>query len=97
MSPAPDPPDFLSRYPMREGSDYAQQTLSVNLIDDTTIDELMRIVCYGQDIYDDFSVELDEYAGLQLGLGRDENPAVPKMVDPAHSQASILILDNDST
>ena len=93
MPPAPDPPDFLSRYPMREGSDYAQQTLSVNL----TIDELMRIVCYRQDIYDDLSVELDEYTGLQLVLGRDENPAVPKMVDPAHSQASIVILDNDST
>ena len=93
MSPAPDPPDFLSLYPMREGSDYAQQIPSVNL----TIDELMRSVCYGQELYDDISVELDEYIGLQLVLGRDENPAVPKMVDPAHSQASIVILDNDST
>ena len=81
---------------MREGSDYAQQTLQVNRINNTQINELTRIMCYNQTVYDDGSVELDEYIGLTLGLGEDTNPAVPKMVDPDYSQASILILDNDS-
>ena len=49
---------------MSEGSDYAQQTRTVNAIDD--IVKLRRIVCYNQTIYDDSHVELDEYAGLTL-------------------------------
>ncbi|CAI8047961.1 hypothetical protein GBAR_LOCUS26512, partial [Geodia barretti] len=64
----PDIPDFLSRYGMIEGSDYVQQTSAVNAIDDTLISEIRRIVCYNQTIYDDQHVELDEYAGLTLGI-----------------------------
>ena len=59
---APDPADFLSRYLMSEGTDYAQQTRTVNAIDDI---KLRRIVCYNQSIYDDLIVELDEYSGLR--------------------------------
>ena len=35
--PAPDTPNFLSQYQMIEGSDYAQQTVVINAIDDTLI------------------------------------------------------------
>ena len=55
---------------MIEGTDYAQQTSAVNAIDDI---KLMRIVCYNQTIYDDSHVELDEYAGLTLGVRHNYN------------------------
>ena len=88
---APDLPDFLSRYLMIEGSDYTQQTRSVNAIDD--IVKLRRIVCYNQTIYDDSRVELDEYAGLTLDVGNYQPLTHSKDM---YDQASILILDNDS-
>ena len=91
--PAPDPPDFLSRYHMIEGSDYTQQTLYANAIDDSSISEEQRIVCYNQTIFNDQRVELDEYAGLTLGV----RPATIRTeVEPMRADASILILDNDS-
>ena len=96
FSPAPDPPDFLSRYAMIEGSDYAQQPHAVNIIDDTVITELMRIVCYSQPIYDDLRLELDEYAGLSLGVKDNELTTVLTTVQPMYDQASILIVDDDS-
>ena len=96
LFPAPDPPDFLSRYAMIEGSDYAQQTSAVNAIDDTLITELMRIVCYSQPIYDDLRLELDEFAGLSLGVKDNELTTVLTTVQPLYDQASILIVDNDS-
>ena len=34
---APDEPNFLSIYPMADGTDYAKQTPRVNVIDDTFI------------------------------------------------------------
>ena len=52
---------------MIEGTDYSQQTRTVNAIGD--IVKLRRIVCYNQTIYDDSRVELDEYAGLTLKVG----------------------------
>ena len=58
---APDSPNFLSMYPMASGTDYAEQTLSVNDTDDQVISELMRRVCYNQSIYDDSLVEGSEY------------------------------------
>ena len=36
---ASDSPNFLSMYPMASGTDYAEQTLSVNGIDDQVISE----------------------------------------------------------
>ena len=96
---APDEPNFLSQYPMAEGTDFAQQTRVVNVIDDIIITELRRIICYNQPIYDDPCLEPDEYAGLTLGV-IDENDfdrtTVLTEVEPLYDQASILILDNDS-
>ena len=93
---APDPPNFLSRYLMSEGSDYAQQTDAVNAIDDILISELMRIVCFNQTIYDDPNVELDEYAGLTLGVRDNSLTTIQTNVNPMYGQAAILVIDNDS-
>lgn len=81
---------------MMEGTDYAQQTRFVNVIDDVIISELRRIVCYSQPIYDDLRLELDEFAGLTLGVNEGASTTVLTNVQPAYDQASILILDNDS-
>ena len=81
---------------MIEGSDYAQQTSAVNVIDDTLITELMRIVCYSQPIYDDLRLELDEFVGLSLGVKDNELTTVLTTVQPMYDQTSILIVDNDS-
>ena len=53
---------------MEEGTDFAQQTNTVNDIDDILIREENRIICYLQPIYEDLSLEQDEYAGLSLGV-----------------------------
>ena len=95
LFPAPDEPNFLSQYPMEEGTDFVQQTQFVNAIDDVTITELMRIVCYNQPIYEDLRLELDEYAGLTLGVYQ-VGTTVITLVRPMYDQASILIVDNDS-
>ena len=87
-------PNFLGLYSMAPGTDYAQQTLAVNTIDDETITELMRIVCYDQPIYEDLCVEGDEWLGLTLGV--DRASSVLTNVRPMYDQAVILILDNDS-
>ena len=81
---------------MMDGSDYAQQTIGINAIDDILIRELMRIVCYNQSIYNDLRVELDEYAGLTLGVRENQFTTVLTLVKPMYDQASILILDDDS-
>ena len=81
---------------MMDGTDYAQQTRYTNLIDDIIIRQEMRVVCYNQSIYDDLRVELDEYAGLTLGVWDNRFTTVLTLVEPMYDQASILILDNDS-
>ena len=91
----PDAPDFLSQYPMAEITDFAQQTQFVNAIDDVTITELMRIVCYNQPIYEDLRLELDEYTGLTLGVNQ-VGTTVLTLVRSMYDEASILIVDNDS-
>ena len=78
---------------MSEGSDYAQQTYAVNIIDDILISELKRVICYNQSIYDDLIMELDEYSGLTLGVRDNLFNTVIKL---HYDQAAILILDNDS-
>ena len=55
----------------------------------------MRVVCYNQPIYEDMHVELEEYAGLTLGV-IDILTTVVTIVQPMYDQASILIVDNDS-
>ena len=82
---------------MIEGSDYAQHTSAVNAIDDTLISEIRRIVCYNQTIYDDQRVELDEYAGLTLGIQDNRlTTIIITLVKPEYDQAAIFIIDNDS-
>ena len=77
---------------MSDGSDYAQQTIAINAIDDETITELMRIVCYNQSIYDDIRLEDDEWLGLTLSVDRT---SVRTNIRPMYDQAAILIQDND--
>ena len=80
---------------MAEGTDYAQQT---RVIDDTFITQEMRVLCYNQPIYDDMHVELDEYAGLTLGVIDNDNvlTTIPTRMEPMYAQVSMLIVDNDS-
>ena len=98
-STAPDEPDFLSQYRMREGTDFAQQTRVINVIDDIIITETRRIICYNQPIYDDPCLEPDEYAGLTLGVIDDndfDRTTVLTEVEPFCDHIAILIVDNDS-
>ena len=79
-------------------TDYAQQTIGTNAIDDETIrenypNELRRIVCYDQPIYDDECLEEDEWLGLTLGV---DDATVLTVFQPMYDQAAILIQDNDS-
>ena len=85
-------PNFLGIYSLASMTDYAQQTVAVNAIDDETITELMRIVCYDQPIYEDMHPEGDEWLGLTLGVDRS---SVLTNVQPMYDQAAILIQDND--
>ena len=83
-----------------DGSDYAQQTVFNNAIDDERIGEnalvteLIRIVCYDQPIYDDSCLEADEWLGLTLGV--DNMSSIRTDVKPMYDQASIVIQDQDS-
>ena len=79
---------------MLSGTDYAQQTRA---IDDETIrendfNEIRRIVCYNQSIYDDIRLEDDEWLGLTLSVDR---ASVLTNVRPMYDQAAIMIQDND--
>ena len=47
---------------MVEGTDFAQQTRAVNVIDGIKITEEKRLICYNQPIYYDSCLEPDEYA-----------------------------------
>ena len=89
---------------MAEGTDFAQQTRAVNVIDDIIITEERRLICYSQPIYDDPCLEPDEYAGLTLQVidydtyyyPYNGQTTVIAMVEPLCDQAAILIVDNDS-
>ena len=79
-------------------TDYAQQTIGTNAIDGRRIrenepNEIRRIVCYDQPIYDDECLEEDEWLGLTLGV---DDATVLTVVQPMYDQAAILIQDNDS-
>ena len=84
-------PNFLGLYPMAPMTDYAQQTVAVNAIDDETITELTRIVCYDQPIYDDMRLEGDEWLGLTLDVDR---AGVRTTVRHLYDQAAILIRES---
>ena len=82
---------------MAEGTDFAQQTRAVNVIDNIIISQERRIICYNQPIYDDLCLEPDEYAGLTLGVNHysDQTTTLTEM-EPLFDQAAIFIHDNDS-
>ena len=81
---------------MADGTDYAQQTAAVNVIDNILITAYRIIVCYNQSIYEDLHLEPNEYAGLTLGVIHGLTTTITTNVKPMYDQASILILDNDS-
>ena len=74
--------------------DYEEQTRSQNRIRNTVISATRRVICYDQPIYNDESLELPEYAGLQLSV-RDASVGLV-LVQEQYNNAAILILDNDS-
>ena len=78
---------------MAAGTDYAQQTVGVNAIDDERITEQTRIVCYDQPIYGDSQLEGNEWLGLTLSVDR---ASVITHVRPMYDQAAILIVDDDN-
>ena len=84
---------------MVEGTDFAQQTRALNVIDDIIITEERRLICYSQPIYDDPCLEPDEYAGLTLGVideTDEDRTTIKTIVEPLYDQRAILIVDNDS-
>ena len=81
---------------MIEGTDYQQQTSTVNAIDDVILWEERRVVCYNQTIYKDLRLEQDEFLGLSLGVLNNSLTTVPTIAKPLFDKISILILDNDS-
>lgn len=98
LSPAPDEPNFFGQYSMVPLTDYPQQTIAVNAIDDEIIrenqpNEIRSIVCYNQVIYNDTRLEADEWLGLTLDI---DYSSVFTIVRPMYDQVAILIRDNDS-
>ena len=84
---------------MAKGTDFAQQTRAVNVIDGIIITEERRLICYNQPIYDDPCLEPDEYAGLTLGVIDEDDfdrTTIKTIVEPLYDQTAILIVDNES-
>ena len=93
FSPAPNSPDFLGGYSMAPLADYEEQIRGINRIRNTVMNEMRRIICYNQTIYDDMRLEVSEYVGLTLAV-RDSS--VRTEVRPLYDQVYIQIVDNDS-
>ena len=81
----------MGDHTMAAGTDFAQQTVTVNAIDDETITKLNRIVCYDQPIYEDSQLEGNEWLGLTLGVDRS---SVLTTVRHIYDQAAILIRES---
>ena len=80
---------------MVSGGDYAQQTELFNVIDDTLITELTRVVCYSQTIYDDAVSEGVEYFGLSLAIIDGPQTTSYTQIRPSYDQAAIVIVDDE--
>ena len=93
FSPAPDSPDFLGEYPMAPLTDYEDQIRGINHIRNTVMNEMRRIICYNQTIYDNNRLEVSEYVGLTLAV---RHSSVHTEVQPMYDQVDIQIVDNDS-
>ena len=76
-------------------TDYEEQTRDINLIMDTKITALRRIICYNQSIYDDKRLEVSEYIGLGL-IADNTLSTFQTAVQPKYNASAILIIDNDS-
>ena len=74
-------------------TDYEEQIRGINRIRNTVMNEMRRIICYNQTIYDDDRLEVSEYVGLTLAV-RDSS--VRTEVQPMYDQVNIQIVDNDS-
>ena len=86
-------PNINSEYLRANNTDYEQQTFGVSIIASQRITELTRVICYNQTIYDDQTLEPDEWLGLTLDV--IEN-TVSTVVRPLLDHAAIRIRDNDS-
>ena len=85
---------------MMEGTDYAEQTTSVNAISGQRITAVQRMICYNQPIYDDGRLEVSEFAGLTLNIRGDmqsstSETTVQTTIQPMYNFAAIEILDDD--
>ena len=80
---------------MADGTDYSQQIVPRNELDDILITNLSRIICYNQTIYNDIRLESDEYLGLSLGVEDNQFTTSRTIVKPLFDQLSVLILDDD--
>ena len=83
-----------ANYPTAPQTDYQEQTRSQNHIRNMVINATRRVICYDQPVYNDESLELSEYAGLQLSV-RDASVGLV-LVQEQYDNAAILILDDDS-
>ena len=75
---------------MAEGTDFAQEIMGLNAIEQEDISEERRTICYNQLIYDDVTPETDEYVGLSLGIIFELTTVVTE-VELLYDQAAILI------
>ena len=74
-------------------TDYEEQTPLFNRISSKKITTTSRNVCYNQSIYNDVQVEPPEYIGLRLSI---RDATIVAQVEPMYSNATIVILDDDS-
>ena len=74
-------------------TDYEEQIRGINHIRNTVMNEMRRIICYNQTIYDDIRLEVSECVSLTLAV-RDSS--VRTEVHPINDQVDIQIVDNDS-
>ena len=91
--PAPNTPTFFGTYLEAPLTDFEEQIQGFNDIRSEIINATQRIVCYDQVIYDDMRLEVTEYAGLTLAVGRS---TVRTEVRPTYDHVAIEIVDDDS-
>ena len=90
---APNTPTIFGAYLEAPLTDFEEQVQGFNAIRNERINATQRIVCYNQLVYDDMRLELTEYAGLTLAVGRS---TVRAEVRPMYDQVAIEIVDDDS-
>ena len=79
---------------MDPGSDYPPPLEDrAEQIKDLPITQTTRVVCYNQAIYEDETVEQDEFFSIIIII--QDNSAEGTVIDPAFSRAVFKIVDND--